>query len=58
MTNPAVLECPSDDGMFILDTDASDIAIGAELSQIQCGKEVLISLTLTSTQRKYCVTRR
>ena len=37
------------------------MAIGAELSQIQCGKEVLISFnskTLTSTQRKYCVTRR
>ncbi|XP_062602775.1 uncharacterized protein LOC134264500 [Saccostrea cucullata] len=61
MTNPAVLGYPSDDGMFILDTDASDMAIGAELSQIQCGKEVLISFnskTLTSTQRKYCVTRR
>lgn len=43
MTNPAVLGYPTDDGMFILDTDASDMAIGAELSQIQCGKEVLIS---------------
>jgi hypothetical protein len=61
MTNPAVLGYPSDDGMFILGTDALDMAIGAELSQIQCGKEVLISFnskTLASTERKYCVTRR
>lgn len=61
MTNPAVLGYPTDDGMFILDTDASDMTIGAELSQIQCGTEVLMSFnskTLTSTQRKYCVTRR
>ena len=43
--------------MFILDTDTSNTA----MSQVQDGKEVLISFSskiLTSTQRKYCVTRR
>lgn len=47
--------------MFILDTDASNTAIETELAQEQDGKEVLISFNskiLTSTQRKYCVTRR
>lgn len=47
--------------MFIFDTDDSDIAILAELSQIQDDKEVLISYkskTLTATRRKYYVTRR
>ena len=49
------------DGEFILDTDASDHAIGAELSQIQDGEPRVIaygSFALTSEQRRYCTTRK
>ena len=52
---------PTDDGEFILDTDASKVALGAVLSQIQKlpngqTKEVVIqygSKSLTRTQRNY-----
>ena len=46
---------------FILDTDASDTAIGAVLSQIHDGEERVITYTsrcLTKAERKYCVTRK
>ena len=46
---------------FILDTDASDFAIGAVLSQKLDGRERVIahtSKTLAKSQRKYCVTRK
>ena len=46
---------------FILDTDASDQAIGAVLSQRIEGKEHVIayaSRTLTKSERRYCVTRK
>ena len=46
---------------FILDTDASDFAIGAVLSQVFDGKERVIayaSKTLTKAERRYCVTRK
>ena len=46
---------------FILDTDASDFAIGAVLSQVQNGVERPIaygSRTLDKAQRQYCVTRK
>ena len=58
---------PNDDGMSILDTDASATGIGAVLSQLQWDetsqKEVerpvaFASRTLTRTQRRYCTTRR
>lgn len=47
--------------MFILDTDASDKCIGAELIQIQDGIEKTIcfaSKVLIPQQRKYCTTRK
>ena len=56
-----VLGYPDPNETFILDTDASDGTIGAELSQVQNGKERTIcfaSKTLTTTQRKYCTTRK
>ena len=56
-----VLAIPNLDGEFILDTDASDFAIGAELLQIQEGTERVIayaSYSLTPQQRKYCTTRK
>jgi hypothetical protein len=46
---------------FILDTDASDKSVGAELIQIQEGEERAVaygSLTLTPEQQKYCTTRK
>ena len=61
MTSVPVLGCPKADEPFILDTDASDLAIGGVLSQIQDGKERPISLAskvLNSAQRDYCTTRK
>ena len=61
LTNAPVMAHPSPDGMFILDTDASDYGIGAVLSQIQDGEEHVIayaSRTLNKVERRYCVTRK
>ena len=55
-----VLAYPNSD-LFILDTDASNHAIGAELLQVQNGVERLIgfgSFVLDSAQRNYCTTRK
>ena len=61
LSSAPVLTIPTKDGYFILDTDASDIAIGAELIQIQDGEERSISFcsfSLTPEQRKYCTTKK
>jgi len=55
------LNYPTENGKFILDTDASGHAIGAVLSQIQNGEEKVIayaSKMLSDTQKKYCTTYR
>jgi transposase InsO family protein len=55
-----VLGYPNDVDTFVLDCDASGTAIGAELIQVQDGKEVVIgysSYSLTPLQRRYCTTR-
>ena len=52
---------PTDDGLFILDTDASDETIGAVLSQVQLGREKVIafgSQSLGKSERNYCATDR
>ena len=49
------------DSTFILDCDASHVAIGCALSQVRDGKEVPIafaSYSLIPAQRKYCTTRK
>lgn len=42
LTSAPVLSYPQADGMFILDTDASNMAIGGVLSQIQDSQEKVI----------------
>ena len=61
MTSTPVLAYPLNEGRFILDTDASDCAVAAELLQEQGGKERVISYasaSLTYEQRRYCTTRK
>ena len=56
-----ILAYPNETDPFILDTDASDVAIGAVLSQRQDGQERVIaygSKALSKEERNYCVTRR
>src|SRR3989442_2994259 len=60
ITSP-ILAMPNDDGEFRLDTDASNYAIGAVLSQVQNAEERVIayaSRTLRRPERNYCVTRK
>ena len=61
MSEAPCLAFPLSQGLFILDCDASNISIGAELSQIQDGVEKTIafgSYTLLPAQKKYCTTRK
>jgi hypothetical protein len=61
LTTAPVLAMPADTGKFWLDTDASNLAIGAVLSQEQDGVEKVIayaSRTLSGPERNYCVTRK
>lgn len=61
LTSAPVLTLPNKDGQFILDTDASEFAFGAELVQIRDNEERTISyasLSLLPEQRKYCTTRK
>jgi hypothetical protein len=55
-----VLGLPNSVGRFVLDTDASQLAVSGVLSQIQDGQERLISFgsfALLPEQRNYCTTR-
>ena len=63
LTSSPVLSFPRNntDEPFVMDTDASEFAIGAELLQIQDGVERVLgygSYILSPAQRKYCTTRR
>ncbi|XP_048242778.1 uncharacterized protein LOC125375886 [Haliotis rufescens] len=61
LTHTPVLALPTKEDPFILDTDASDEAIGAELIQVQNGEERVVcfgSFGLTAEQKRYCTTRK
>ena len=61
LTTTPILAFPASDDQFILDTDASNIGMGAVLSQLQGGREVVIayySKALSKSEINYCVTRK
>ena len=61
LTSPPVLSYPTREGLFVLDTDASNVSIGAVLSQVQGGEERVIayaSKRLSDVERRYCTTKR
>ena len=61
LTSTPVMAYPDSSATFILDTDASNVGIGAVLSQIIEGEERVIaygSRILTKAERQYCITRR
>ena len=61
LVSAPILAYPTATDLFVLDTDASNVAIGAVLSQRQEGQDKVIgygSKALTKEERNYCVTRR
>lgn len=61
LTEPPILALPNGTDPFILDTDASDMAIVGELIQVQEGVEKVnaySSSSLTPEQKNYCTTRK
>jgi len=61
LTTAPVLVLPNDTDTFVLDTDASNLAMGAVLSQIIDGEEKVVayaSRTFNRAEQNYCVTRR
>lgn len=60
LSSGPILTFPDFNKPFILDTDASDSAMGAVLSQNKGGAKKVIayaSRTLSKSDRKYCVTK-
>ena len=60
LVSSPILAMPTDDDIYVLDTDASDHSIGAVVSQIQSGEERVIaceSRTYSKAERNYCTTR-
>ena len=61
LTEASILGYPTADDPSVVDTDASLVGVGAVLSQIQDGKEEMISYfshRLRKAESNYCVTRR
>ena len=55
-----ILGFPTEEGHFILDTDARLFAVGGVLNHLQDDREVVIayaSRSLQLSQRRYCTTR-
>ena len=56
-----ILAFPTDTGLYVLDTDASNFGLGGVLSQIQNDQECVVaycSRALRPSQRRYCTTKR
>ena len=67
LTGDEVMAFPQNDGLFILDCNASNFGIGCVLSQMQFNEQLqetierpiaYASKSLNKAQRRYCVTRR
>ena len=61
LVSAPILAMPQDEGEYRLDTDASNEAIGAVLSQVQEGQERVVaygSRLLRPQEKNYCVTRK
>lgn len=61
LTSAPILGTPRDEGTYVLDTDASDRALGAVLSQKQGEQEVVIayaSRILARPEQHYCITKK
>ena len=59
LTSSEIMAYPKDQGLYILDTDASDTQISGVLSQVQDGKERVISYgsrVLNKAEQNYCIT--
>ena len=61
LSSPPILGYPDFEGggEFIIDVDASDVAAGAVLSQVQDGQEKVLAYghkSFTESQRRYCTT--
>ena len=59
LTGSPIVAYPQDTGLYVLDTDACGVAIGAVLSQIQDGQERVIayaSRSLNKSEKNYCIT--
>jgi len=56
-----ILAYPYPTKEYIMDTDASDHSVGAILSQVQGGSDVVVayySKTLPATEKSYCTTKK
>ena len=61
LTSVPILGFPREEGLWYLDTDASDVGTGAVLSQIQDGEErviAYISKSLGGSEQRYCTARK
>ena len=61
LTSAPILGMPADTGTFLLDTDASNVGLGAVLSQMQGDREVVIayaSRSLSNAEQRYDTTKK
>ena len=60
LTSAAILGFPQEDGLWYLDTDASDVRTGAVLSQVQEEEErsLPVSKSLEGSEQRYCTARK
>ena len=61
LTSAPILGFPREDGLWYLDTDASDVGTGAVLSQVQDEEERVIayvSKSLEGSEQRYCTARK